>query len=235
MNTFKKDGFLITLEGLEGCGKTTQALRLCEALRQAGHEVVHIKEPGGTPLAQAIREVVKGDLMVDAHVGVEVALMLAAKIDLYQRVVAPAILSGKVVVSERGWGSMFAYQTAARKISTDELEGVQLLAHASLGMDIGPYNHLQLLLDQSIAQQRARVASRNETQDHFERRGDDFFRQVHQNFARYFTLTPEIQTSFDTWEIREVINVEGRGIDVVAEAIMAQVDLFVSDYVMASA
>ncbi len=231
MNTFKTDGFLITLEGTEGCGKTTQARRLCEALRAAGHEVVHVKEPGGTPLAETIRSVILSDQMVEAHVGVEIALLLAAKIELHQRVVSPAIHAGQIVVCERGWASMFAYQAARRTVTVAELESLYGISHAFLGMDTGPYNHLQILLDQSIAQQRARVSARNEGQDHFERRGDGFFADVNRGFKQYFTRDTEAATSYDTWAVRKIVDVEHADIDTVAGQMLQCVDEFMQEYI----
>jgi dTMP kinase len=232
MNTFKQDGFLINLEGTEGCGKTTQARRLCEALRAAGHEVIHVKEPGGTPLAEAIRTVALSDGMADAHVGVEVMLMMAAKIELHQRVIAPAIHSGQIVVCERGWGSLFAYQTAHGAISDHEMESLYTLSHAFLGMDTGPYNRLQILLDQSVEQQRARVAARNTGQDHFERRDDAFFVNVNRSFKRYFQRATEERVSYDTWAVRRVVDVEGADLDSVAAALLHCVNAFIGLYII---
>lgn len=184
-----KNGLVITLEGTDACGKTTQAKLLCQALEEMGFKTEHVKEPGGTVLADKLRELLIWNTTHGCHPGVEVTLFLAAKIDLYQRVVLPALEAGRIVVSERGWISMFAYQAGGRQLRLSSLESLKVLSRVNFGMDIGPYNGLQLLLDQDLSQSRERVrlrAAHGLVADRFESESDRFFNDIDSLYRTYF-------------------------------------------------
>ena len=107
-------GILITLEGVEGSGKTTQVERLAVRLRQAGRTVVTTREPGGTPISDRIRAVVLDRTSVEIHPHTEALLMCAARAQLVHEVIRPALDSGHVVICDRYSDSTFAYQGYAR-------------------------------------------------------------------------------------------------------------------------
>jgi len=127
-------GLFITFEGGEGTGKTTQIARLAERLRAAGHEVVVTREPGGTPLAEAIR----GLLLDPAHEPdglVELLLLEAARRDHVERLVAPALARGAVVISDRFADSSTVYQGMVRGLGVERVERLNALATGGLEPD----------------------------------------------------------------------------------------------------
>lgn len=121
----------VSLEGLDGVGKTTQAARLAARLRAAGHEVVECREPGGTALGERIRGLLLGD---DAAVGAraEALLFAAARAQLVEEVVAPARARGAWVVCDRFLDSSVAYQGGARELGLDTVRGLSVFATGGL-------------------------------------------------------------------------------------------------------
>ena len=137
-------GLFVSFEGPEGAGKTTQAHRLAEHLRADGYDVVLTREPGGTPLAESIRELVlshagTGDGPMSA--ATEALLFTAARADHVERLIRPALAEGKVVLCDRFAGSTLAYQGGGRGLDPDALAAAQRLATGDLRPD------LTLLLD----------------------------------------------------------------------------------------
>src|SRR5919201_5633616 len=116
----------ITFEGLDGSGKSTQVELLAEAIRETGREVVTTREPGGTPLGEQIREVILNG--ADASAWAEAALFAAARAELVERVIAPALERGAVVVCDRYLDSSLAYQGIARGLGIDRILQLNLPA-----------------------------------------------------------------------------------------------------------
>lgn len=112
----------ISLEGVDGSGKSTQATMLADALRDRGHEVVHVREPGGTPLGEAVREVVLGPDAMSPWA--EAFLFAAARAQLVADVIAPALAEGAWVVADRFLDSSLAYQGAARGLGIAQVADV---------------------------------------------------------------------------------------------------------------
>lgn len=110
----QKSGFLITLEGGEGGGKTTQITRLRDLLTQAGHEVITLREPGGPPISEQIRELVLSPKNTEIAFTTEVLLFQAQRAQTYHEVVLPALAAGKVVVMDRSRDSSTVYQGMVR-------------------------------------------------------------------------------------------------------------------------
>ena len=120
----------VTFEGLDGCGKTTQAELLAEHLRSLGREVVLTREPGGTPLGEKVRALVlDGD---DVSGWAEAALFAAARAELVERVIRPALERGADVVSDRYLDSSLAYQGIARGLGVDRVLDLNLAATGGL-------------------------------------------------------------------------------------------------------
>ncbi|MDT8434805.1 MAG: dTMP kinase, partial [Anaerosomatales bacterium] len=125
-------GVFITIEGCEGTGKSTQAALLAEALREAGLSVTEVREPGGTLVSEAVR-----DLLLDpAHDGLdpraEILLYEASRAELVSRVIRPALASGGAVVCDRFFDSTTAYQGYGRGLPLDQV--VRLNQFATSGM-----------------------------------------------------------------------------------------------------
>jgi dTMP kinase len=115
-------GTFISLEGVDGSGKSTQASMLAEALRGRGHEVIHVREPGGTPLGEDVRDIVLGPDAMSPWA--EAFLFAAARAQLVADVIAPALVAGTWVVADRFLDSSLAYQGAARGLGIAEVASI---------------------------------------------------------------------------------------------------------------
>lgn len=104
-------GKLITLEGIDGAGKSTQVVNLSEYLTREGYEVVRVREPGGTQVGELVRDIL---LKVDSHPLTELMLFTASRMELIHKVILPALEAGKVVISDRFTDSTIAYQGYGR-------------------------------------------------------------------------------------------------------------------------
>jgi len=116
------NGRFISLEGVDGSGKSTQASLLADALRERGHDVLAVREPGGTALGEAIREIVLGPDVMSPWA--EALLFAAARAQLVADVVRPALESGRWVVADRFLDSSLAYQGTARGLGIDQVAQV---------------------------------------------------------------------------------------------------------------
>lgn len=189
-------GKLITLEGTEGAGKSTQVHRLCRRLEREGHRVVEFREPGGTPLSEEVRRLLKAH---PAGVGMtpeaELLLMNAARAQLVRERIRPALEEGRWVVCDRYLDSTVAYQGWGRQM---DLEWVRRILEFAVG-DTRP--DLTVVLTISPQTSRTRVALRKlewaqETgrapvADRFEAADNSFFERVEQGFLSVAREEPE--------------------------------------------
>jgi dTMP kinase len=151
-------GLFVTFEGVDRAGKTTQARMLRDAL---GERAVGVREPGGTPAGERIRDILKdGSIELDPRS--EALLFAAARAELVEQVIRPALEDGKVVVSDRYLDSSLAYQGEARGLGVDEVARVNGFATGGLQPDITFL--LELDLDEAAA--RAGEADRFEDEGH---------------------------------------------------------------------
>ena len=157
-------GLLVTFEGIDRSGKTTQARMLCDAL---GDAAVGVREPGGTPLGERVREVLK-DSATRIGPEAEALLFAAARAELVVHVVRPALEQGRVVVSDRFLDSSLAYQGAARGLGIEEVERINRFATGGLVPD------LTILLEIDPAAAAARAGE----SDRFEDEGRSLQEQV---------------------------------------------------------
>ncbi len=153
----------ITFEGIDRSGKTTQARMLADAL---GDEALLVREPGGTPAAERIRELVKGD--TDLTPMAETLLFGAARADLVQRVIRPALAEGRTVISDRYGDSTVAYQGGARGLGIEPVEELNQWLTGKLEPDV------TFLLEV----EPATAAGRGGELDRFEREGEALQRAV---------------------------------------------------------
>ena len=125
-------GLFVTFEGIDRSGKTTQARMLCDAL---GSDALGVREPGGTPAGERVRELLK-DASVPLGPEAEALLFAAARAELVERVIRPALDDGRVVVSDRFLDSSLAYQGGARRLGVDAVREVNLFATRGLSPDL---------------------------------------------------------------------------------------------------
>ncbi|HJA28283.1 MAG TPA: dTMP kinase [Candidatus Olsenella pullicola] len=116
----RADGVFITLEGADGCGKSTQAELIAPALEAAGREVVRLREPGGTPISEKIRAILLDPENAEMCDQCELMLYEASRAQLTREVIEPALARGAVVLCDRYYDSTYAYQAGGRSLS-DEL------------------------------------------------------------------------------------------------------------------
>ncbi len=119
-------GILITFEGIEGCGKSTQARLLADALRAAGRDVLTLREPGGTQLGNAIRGLLLGRDSPPISDLAEAYLFAASRAELVARMVRPALAEGAVVICDRYVDSSLVYQGVARGLGLDRVREINL-------------------------------------------------------------------------------------------------------------
>ncbi len=141
MSTKKYPGHLITFEGGEGGGKTTQSVRLRDKLNKAGIDVVILREPGGTVISEQIREVVLSPANTTMSFTTEVLLFQAARAQIYREIVIPSLKAGKVVLMDRSRDSSVVYQGMVRGFGKDLIEELNDLSTKEI------YPDLTILLD----------------------------------------------------------------------------------------
>ena len=140
----REDGYLITLEGGEGGGKTTQIVRLRDTLTKAGKDVVVLREPGGTVISEQIREVVLSAKNVGIAFTTEVLLFQAARAQIYRELVLPSLEAGKVVIIDRSRDSSVVYQGMVRGFGKDMIEKLNDISTKET------YPDMTLLLDVDV-------------------------------------------------------------------------------------
>lgn len=169
-------GGFVVLEGLDGVGKSTQVALLAAWLEGAGVPHVVVREPGGTPLGEAIRELAlsRGDLDVGPES--ELLLMLAARAALVRSVIRPALDAGKLVVADRFALSTLAYQAYGRGLDPARVRPALDVATGGLRPDL--YVVLDLQLDESAERRRGNATK----PDRIEREGESFRRKVREAY-----------------------------------------------------
>lgn len=161
-------GKFITLEGIDGAGKSTHLHWLADWAREQGHQVVVTREPGGTPLGEMLRDMLLGQHM---HIETETLLMFAARREHIDKVIVPAIEKGHWVISDRFTDATFAYQGGGRGIPLEKLRVLEQWVQGTL------QPHLTLLFDVPLEVSRARLEL-NPALDRFEQEKQDFFERV---------------------------------------------------------
>jgi dTMP kinase len=144
MAKHKYPGYLITFEGGEGGGKTTQSVRLRDKLTKAGQDVVILREPGGTVISEQIRDVVLSPDNTGMAFTTEVLLFQAARAQIYREIVIPSLKAGKVVLMDRSRDSSVVYQGMVRGFGKDLIDKLNDLSTKEI------YPNLTILLDLSV-------------------------------------------------------------------------------------
>jgi len=171
----------ITLEGMDGAGKSTHIPRIIEMLKARGHEVVSTREPGGTPLGERLRELLLHEAM---HAETETLLMFAARREHIAQVIAPALARGAYVLSDRFTDATFAYQSGAKGVPAHKVEVLEQWVQEDLQPDI------TLLFDVPVEISIARLAGAR-SPDKFERESADFFTKIRNAYLERARQNPQ--------------------------------------------
>lgn len=175
-------GKFITIEGLDGCGKSTQLAKLADFLRGQGMDVVITREPGGTPIGDRIRALLLDSATSGLSPITEMALMFAARAQHLEELILPALAQGKIVLCDRFTDSTEAYQGGGRELGS----GPVLELHRALCGDIRPDLTLLMDTDASLSVVRARRRNRDRSsanrdepnENRFEQESRAFFERV---------------------------------------------------------
>lgn len=185
----KNPGALITFEGLDGCGKSTQLNLEAERLHLESRPVMVTKEPGGTAVGRQVREIVLNAANGPLAPATELALMFAARAQHIEELIRPALAAGQLVLCDRFTDSTVAYQGYGRGLPLGEIDALNQILCRSFRPDLT----LFLDIDPESAAQRTR--SRNQTatgkETRFEDEGLEFFRRVRQGYCDIARGEPE--------------------------------------------
>lgn len=213
-------GIFITFEGLDGSGKTTQLRKLAAWLESEGHNVVTLRQPGGTVLGDRIRSILLDSRSEATHGPIaplaEMALMFADRAQAIHEIILPALDAGHIVLCDRYTDSSEAYQGAGRELGSERI----LAMHRAVCNNLQP--DLTLLLLPSLESSLHRARRRNQRHAHqkgtdegrFESESDDFYRRIYQAYEAIAAREPERvatirdDASIDAIQtrIREIVN-----------------------------
>jgi dTMP kinase len=162
-------GKFITLEGVDGAGKSTHLHWIAERLEAAGRKTTVTREPGGTPLGEALRKLLLAQPM---HLETETLLMFAARREHLQQLILPALAAGTWVLSDRFTDATFAYQGGGRGLDLGRIEALETWVQQGLQPD------LTLVFDLSVEEAKRRRLAASAAPDRFEQEDLDFFARV---------------------------------------------------------
>ena len=177
-------GKFITIDGVEGAGKSTQIELICSYLYRKGIEVVRTREPGGTDIGEKIRSLLLDLDNKEMHSDTELLLMFSSRNELIQNKIIPALNDGKWVVSDRFTDASFAYQGGGRMLSLDRIAKLENWVLGSFKPD------LTFLLDISVEIGMTRVEARN-AKDRIEQEERAFFERVRSVFIERSKIYPD--------------------------------------------
>jgi dTMP kinase len=172
------------MEGGEGAGKSTMMGRVADWLESAGHRVVRTREPGGTDLAEKLREILLDRNNISLSGRAELLLLFAARAQHLEELIRPALVRGDWVLCDRFTDATWAYQGGGRGLPRDEIGSLETLVHGDLQPD------LTLLLDLPVELGMKRAARRSQA-DRFEQESTLFFERVRNAYLERAEAAPE--------------------------------------------
>ena len=194
----RQKGFFLSLEGGEGAGKSTQNKHIVDWLSARGKAVVEAREPGGTVVSEQIRQVLLDTRNAGLNPTAELLMMFAARSQLVQEVILPALEAGKVIVCDRFADASYAYQGGGRQLDISTIAAVEQIVLGGLQPD------LTLLFDIPVDAGMKRVAGRGEA-DRFEVESIRFFERVRQAYLDRARANPQrfrvIDASLDQQQV----------------------------------
>ncbi len=197
-------GKFITLEGMDGAGKSTHIPSIIESLQARGHEVISTREPGGTALGERLRELLLHENM---HAETETLLMFAARREHIASVIVPALVRGAYVLSDRFTDATYAYQCGAKGVSASKVQLLEQWVQAELQPD------LTILFDVPVEVSMQRLSTAR-SPDKFERENADFFtlirkaylQRAQQNPARFRIIDANRPLDLVNKSVEEVVS-----------------------------
>ena len=177
-------GTFITIEGGEGAGKTTLMDRMADWLEARGRRVVRTREPGGTVLAEKLREILLDRSNANLSGQTELLLMFASRAQHLEEVIRPALRRGDTVLCDRFTDATWAYQGGGRGLPLEDIAVLERLVHGDLQPD------LTLLLDLPVEQGLRRASTRGQA-DRFEEESRAFFERVRQAYLQRAESAPD--------------------------------------------
>ncbi|HCZ06913.1 MAG TPA: dTMP kinase [Thermotogae bacterium] len=176
------NGKLITFEGIDGCGKSTQVQMLSDHLSSLGYSVVVVREPGGTDVGEAIRDILLS-VELSPCPETELLLYLASRAQLTRQIIFPALNEGKVVIADRFADSSTVYQGYARGIGMETVKKLNAFAT----MNLVPSITFILDIPEEIAAERMKLKSK----DRLEKEGTDFLKKAREGYLILAQEEPE--------------------------------------------
>jgi dTMP kinase len=204
MRHMPRRGKFITLEGLDGTGKSTQMRMLASELRAAGHKVVETREPGGTPTGEKIRKVLLDSGTARLSPSAEMALMFASRAQHIAEIIQPGLAAGNIVLCDRFTDSTEAYQGSGRRLGSGPVRELHRVLCGNLQPD------LTLLLDSNPAASLSRARRRNRRTLKSTSRSHDENR-FEQETQAFFTRVREGYLAIARREPGRVVMVDARG------------------------
>lgn len=197
-------GKFITLEGMDGAGKSTHIPNIIAALQANGHEVVSTREPGGTALGERLRELLLHEPM---HAETETLLMFAARREHIASIICPALNRGAYVLSDRFTDATYAYQCGAKGVSASKVQSLEVWVQEKLQPDI------TLLFDVPVEVSMQRLASAR-MPDKFERENAEFFTKIRdaylqraqQNPARFRIINANLPLEMVKQSVEDIVS-----------------------------
>jgi dTMP kinase len=193
-------GKFITLEGVDGAGKSTHVNWIAARIEAAGNKVVVTREPGGTPLGEELRKLLLAQPM---HLETETLLMFAARREHLDKVIMPALAAGSWVLSDRFTDATFAYQGGGRGLDPGRIESLEHWVHHGLQPD------LTLVFDLSVEEAKRRRSAAMAEPDRFEQENLDFFARVRAVYLARAARDPKrirlIDASATVEDIRKIL------------------------------
>ena len=177
-------GVFITLEGIEGVGKSTHALYIRERLEQHGYQTLLTREPGGTKTGEAIRDILLHATSSPINNLTELLLIFSARAQHLQEIIIPALKANKVVICDRFTDATYAYQGGGRAIDRQQIQILEALVQEGLKPD------LTILLDSPVEVGLGRANHRSKA-DRFESETVNFFQRVRQEYLALAGSEPE--------------------------------------------
>jgi dTMP kinase len=206
--TDTRGGLFLNFEGLDGCGKTTQARRLAERLRKEGYDVLESVEPGGTPIGLQIRRILLDPANQDLRASTELLLYFACRAQNVEQWIVPALAASKVVITDRFTDSTMAYQGYGRGLGRELVLTLDRIACRGVAPDLTVI--VDIDLDDSLERARARnLRGAGPAESRLDDEAAEFHRRVRDGYREMVALEPQ-----------RFAVVDGRGgIDQVAETV----------------